>query len=296
MKCLLVYNPVSGTSKKLIKKLPYIENELKKKYEQVDIRATAYAGEAIEIASDSCGKYDTLIVSGGDGTFSEVLKGIGENKCAPTLGYIPSGSCGDIANNHGIPHNIKKALKIILNSNKKSIDLCKINDSYFSYIAGIGTYTAGIYNTSQKLKRKIGKSAYFLGAIKESFHVKNYQVSIKVGNKLYKERDAILVLVMNTKSVGGFSYFNHKAKMDDGKVDVLVVKKDTFNTPVNIWKLFIGGVNNFKNHKSVRVYSGSDIKVNVNEEVWWNVDGDKSPYNDIEVKCLKKKIDMFVGK
>lgn len=296
MKCLVVYNPVSGGSKKFIKKLSYVENELKKHYDVVDIVATSYAKEAIKIATEACGKYDTLIASGGDGTFSEVLNGIGENKNAPTLGYIPSGSCGDIANNHGIPHNIKKALKIILKGKKREIDLCKVNNSYFSYIAGIGAYTQGIYNTNQKLKRKIGKGAYFLGAVKESFNVKPYQVNLTVGKRVYKENDAILVLVMNTKSVAGVPYFNYKAQMDDGKLDVLVVKKDMLNTPVNIWKIFLQGVENLKDNKSVRVYSGSEINVKVNENVLWNIDGDKSDYNDIDVKCLKRKITMFVGK
>ena len=107
MKCLLVYNPVSGKSKRFIKKLPYVEKALRSKYDVVDIRPTNYAREAVEIANEACGKYDVVIAAGGDGTFSEVLKGIGEHNHAPVIGYIPSGSCGDIAKNHHIPNNIK---------------------------------------------------------------------------------------------------------------------------------------------------------------------------------------------
>lgn len=295
MKCLLVYNPVSGTSKRLIKLLPYIETELKKKYDEVTIRATAYAGEGKEIAKDACGKYDVLIVSGGDGTFSEILNGIGENKNSPILGYIPSGSCGDVAYNHSIPHNVKKALKVILNGKKKEIDLCKINDSYFSYIAGIGTYTAGIYNADQKLKRKIGKIAYYLIAVKETFNVSPINVTVAIGKQVHQIKDALLVLVLNTRSIGGFPYINYKSKMDDGKVEVLIVKKDTFNTPVNIWRLFAQGVENFKYNKNVEFYSGNYIKIETDTNVAWNVDGDKSKYQNIEVNVLKKRICMFVG-
>ena len=295
MKCLLVYNPVSGGSKKFIKLLPYVEKELLKKFSSVTIRPTSYAGEGKEIAKEACGKYDALVVSGGDGTFSEILNGIGERKNTPILGYIPSGSCGDIANNHSIPHNIKKAVKVILKGNKKDIDLCKINKGYFSYIAGIGTYTAGIYNADQKLKRKIGKTAYYLIAVKETFNVSSLNVTITIGKQVHKVKDAILVLVMNTKSVGGFPYLNYKSKMDDGKVEVLVVKKDTFNTPVNIWRLFAQGVENFKDNRNVKLYKGSNIKIQTDSDVLWNVDGDKSEYKNIEVNVLKKKISMFVG-
>ena len=295
MKCLVVYNPVSGGSKNFIKLIPYVKKELEKNYDVVEIRATNYAKEGIKIASEACGKYDVLIASGGDGTFSEILQGVGEHKNAPVLGYIPSGSCGDFANNHGIPHNIKKALKVILNGKKKEIDLCKINNSYFSYIAGIGTYTAGIYNVDQRLKMKIGKAAYYLKAVGETFHVKSYNLTITIGKKVYNEDNVILALVLNTKSVAGISYFNYKAQMDDGKIDVLLVKKTPLNTPVNIWRLFVKGVEAFKDNPNIRVYSGSEVKVEVSDQVLWNVDGDKSDFKDIEVKCLKRKIKMFVG-
>lgn len=295
MKCLLVYNPVSGGSKKFIKTLPYIKKELEKKYDVVDIRATNYATEAIEIGVKACGNYDTLIAAGGDGTFSEILRGVGESKNAPTLGYIPSGSCGDIANNHHIPHNIKKALKIILKGKKQEIDLCKINNSYFSYVAGMGTYTAGVYNANQKLKMKYGKAAYVFKAAKETFNVKTYNIKITIGKKVYNENDCILVLVLNSKSVGGFPHFNYKAKMDDGKIDIIIVKKDLFNTPINIWKLFVGGIERYKDTPNVKVYTGKEIRVDVNDKVYWNVDGDRSNYENIDVKCIKKAITMFVG-
>ena len=74
MKCLVVYNPVSGGSKSFIKLIPYVKKELEKNYDVVEIRATNYAKEGIKIASEACGKYDVLIASGGDGTFSEILQ------------------------------------------------------------------------------------------------------------------------------------------------------------------------------------------------------------------------------
>ena len=107
MKCLFIYNPVSGKNKKLMKKMDYIQKRLKEKYSVVDIVPTQYAGHAIDLAREACGKYDALLFSGVDGTFSEVVKGIGENKKAPTLGFIPSGTVSDMANNYNIPRNIR---------------------------------------------------------------------------------------------------------------------------------------------------------------------------------------------
>ena len=83
--------------------------------------------------------------------------------------------------------------------------------------------------------------------------------------------------------------------LDDGKIDMLIVKKDVLNTPLNVWKLFVNGIENYKDHPSVKFYSGVNIKVDVEERVLWNLDGDKSDFQNIEVNCFKRKIKMFVG-
>ena len=162
MKCLFIYNPLSGKNKKLMKKMDYIEKKLKEKYKVVDIVPTQYAGHAIELARNSCGKYNALIFSGGDGTFSEVIKGIGEEKNAPILGFIPSGTISDMANNYKIPRNIKKAIDVCVDGNRTKIDVCKINDSYFAYAGAFGTYAASPLNATPKMKKRYGKMAYFL--------------------------------------------------------------------------------------------------------------------------------------
>ena len=184
-KCLFIFNPISGSNKKLMRYFDYIEKKLKENYDEVDIVPTEYAGHAIKLASEACGKYDSLIFSGGDGTFSEVVKGIGEQKRPPTLGFIPSGTVSDMANNYNIPRNIKKALKICLEGNKTKIDVCKINDSYFTYVCGLGTYTNATFKTDPKLKKKYGRMAYFLQGAKEVLKVQeeaNKQAAIESGN------------------------------------------------------------------------------------------------------------------
>ena len=90
-KCIFVYNPNSGKSK-LIKRIKYIVQELETIYDQVDYVATTHKGHATEIASDACGKYTHLIISGGDGSVNEVINGVAEQDNAPIIGYLPSGT------------------------------------------------------------------------------------------------------------------------------------------------------------------------------------------------------------
>ena len=295
MKCLFIYNPVSGKNKKLMKRMDYIEKKLKEKYDVVDIVPTQYAGHAIDLARGACGKYNALIFSGGDGTFSEVVKGIGESKMAPTLGFIPSGTVSDMANNYKIPRNIKKAIDVCVGGNKTKIDVCKINDSYFCYASALGTYTSATFSANPKMKKKFGRMAYFLQGAKQVFNVDEQKLQVTVGKKTFTQ-DSILTMILNTKSVAGFSKFNYQNKLGDGKFDVVIVKKPQIKTPFNVWKLFAMGVSKFLDNENVMVFSADSISIDLEKPVDWNLDGDPFSAKKIEVNCLKKRLSLFVPK
>ena len=295
MKCLFIYNPISGKNKKLMKKMDYIEKRLKEKYEVVDIVPTQYAGHAIDLAREACGVYNSLIFSGGDGTFSEVVKGIGEAKEAPMIGFIPSGTVSDMANNYKIPRNIKKALDVCLEGNKTKIDVCKINDSYFAYAGALGTYAGSTFKTSPKMKKKYGRMAYFMQGAKEVFKVDEHKLQITVGKKTFTQ-DSILTMILNTKSVGGFSKFNYQNKLGDGKFDVVIVKKPQVKTPINVWRLFAMGVNKLMDDDNVMVFSADNISIDLDKKVDWNLDGDPFNAKKIDVSCLKRRLSLFVPK
>ena len=109
-KCLFVYNPKSGKSG-LVKRVNYIINELNAIYDEVDYKPTEYAGHATKIARDACGVYTHLIISGGDGSFNEIVNGVAEQENAPIIGYLPSGTVNDISRSLNISRNLNKALK-----------------------------------------------------------------------------------------------------------------------------------------------------------------------------------------
>lgn len=295
MKCLFIYNPLSGKNKKLMKYMEYIEKRLREKYDVVDIVPTQYAGHAIDLARESCGKYDALLFSGGDGTFSEVVKGIGERKNAPTLGFIPSGTVSDMATNYGIPRRIKQAVDICVEGNKTKIDVCKINDTYFAYVCGLGTYTSSTFKASSRLKKRYGRLAYFMRGIEDVFKINQLKLQVTVGKKTFSE-DSLLLLVMNTKSVGGFRKFNYTNKLGDGKFDVVIVKKPLIKTPVNIWRMFLMGVPAFCDNNNFRVFSTDEVTIDVKEDVEWNLDGDPFRASKVEITCLKKRLSLFVKK
>ena len=113
MKCVYIFNPNSG-KKKHVKMQDYIVKKLLDKFEVVDVRPTKKRGDASEFAKEACGIYDVIVVAGGDGTLNEVINGIAENENRPKIGYIPTGTCNDLARSLKIPLISKKPLMLFL--------------------------------------------------------------------------------------------------------------------------------------------------------------------------------------
>ena len=168
-------------------------------------------------------------------------------------------------------------------------------DSYFAYVCGLGTYTSSIFKASPKLKKKFGRMAYFMRGIEDVFKINELKLDVVVGQKAFTQ-ESLLLLILNSKSVGGFRKFNYTNKLGDGKFDVVVVKKPELKTPVNIWRLFIGGVPSFVDNDNFMVFSTNEITVDVHTDVEWNLDGDPYRASKAKITCLKKRLSLFVPK
>lgn len=303
MKCLFAYNPVSGKGK-INKKLDYIVGELKKKYEVVDVYATQHANEMPSVASSACGKYDALIFSGGDGTVNEVISGIAEKENKPILGYIPTGTINDVARSLKIKRNIKKALKVILQDNVQNYDILKLNDRYAMYAVACGAMTTTSYMTSQEEKHKIGKIAYGLYALKNDFKFEKFKVKYSYGD-VQGETEAILILVINSKSVSSFNL--HKdAVLDDGIVDFAIVQEEVKYKELGIFRrirnfvksaiVFLFGYKFTQKNKHVITFSSSNAKFEFEDNIKWNFDGEKGVEGDLTLQVLQQEIPILVPK
>ena len=83
-------------------------------------------------------QYDTIVVSGGDGTFNELVDGILDAGTHPTIGYIPSGSTNDFASSLGLPKTIVEAARRVVEGEPQNLDIGSFNGRHFSYVASFG--------------------------------------------------------------------------------------------------------------------------------------------------------------
>lgn len=298
MNCLFVYNPHSGKSG-LVKRINFIIQELQTIYDEVDYIPTEYAGHAKKIASDACGKYDRLIVSGGDGTFNEIINGIAEKKNAPIVGYLPSGTVNDISRSLNIPRNLKKALKVIRDNNVFEHDIFKCNNDYGIYFCGAGAFTSTSYATEQKYKKKWGKIAYFFNCIGEINDIQDFEIKITDKNGYVTSGKYIMMLIINSRSAAGFK-MNARANLSDGKVDIVLIKRENkkfinyLSSIVAIGKIFLIDQNILRNNDYITKLKLSEFHLENSKRAIINIDGEQSSYGNMDFKVLQKGLKIIV--
>lgn len=300
MKCIFMYNPVSGKGR-IKRKLKYIKKKLGEKYDEVDVYETKAVGDMTVKARDAALKYDAIVFAGGDGSFNEVLQGVVTSGATPELGYIPGGTVNDIGHALKISKNIKKALKVILNGRTEKLDVIKSNDKYAMYVVAAGAFTSASYTTPQISKNQIGRLAYGFEALKKNLKFDVFTIEVDNGEKVVKT-ESVLVLVMNGRYVAGLPV-NKWSSFNDGKLEVVLVKQrknpriiDKIGAYFSLIKLFLFG-NKFtiKEKQLIRI-DGSKFKITVDDSVVWNFDGEKGNNGAVGIEVLNKKINMIVPK
>ena len=130
--CLIV-NPISGGKDKS-GILAAVEKHLDGSLYRLRVEFTERPGQAEEMARGV--KADVVVAVGGDGTVSEVARGlIGSEK---TLGIIPCGSGDGLALHLGISRSPGKAVKTLNEACETRIDAATLDGNFFFCTAGMG--------------------------------------------------------------------------------------------------------------------------------------------------------------
>lgn len=218
-KILCIVNPIAGkgNSQDIIEQVNALID--KKKYD-VYFEVTGYKGHAFKIAEYFKDKgIKKIIAIGGDGTVNEISSAI--INTGISLGIIPTGSGNGLARCLSIPLNIKNAIEILNNPGIKRIDSGKINDKYFFCNAGIGfdAHVGRIFNKS-KIR---GFKSYIKTTIQEYLKYKPRKYKLEIDNKKIKVK-SFLIAFSNIGQYGNNVYIAPDAKVDDGLLDVCILK------------------------------------------------------------------------
>lgn len=295
-KLLFIMNPRSGTMQaaKLLSDIIQIFNEAGY---MVTVLMTQARNDAKKWAKQYAAEYDTIVVSGGDGTFNELVDGILDSGNHPTIGYIPAGSTNDFAISLGLPRTIQEAARRVVEGTASDLDIGSFNGRHFSYVASFGAFTSTSYSVPQNLKNILGHSAYMLSGVKELVNIKPIHAKITADpgtpNEMVAEGDYLFGAICNCTSIAGVLKLDKMdVDMNDGLMEVFLIKmpKDLIEINSIITKVLANDLNS----KEIMFFSGKNIYVEIDEGTHWTLDGEyEEGAGKVEIKTLQSAIKII---
>ena len=264
---------------------------------RADIYYTAGKNDAKTFAMETDpSEYDYLIAVGGDGTVNEVVSGLCTAGVDIPLAIYTSGTVNDFATTIGMPQSPSDFARMLMNPSFRRVDIGKCGDDhYFLNVAATGLMTDISYSVPSELKTALGPVAYWLSAIKDIPSIGSTIPLRITANGQTIDTDALMLFISNTTSVGGFRKLMSLADIEDGVLDVLIVKKvDPVDVMPLMGKLVIG---DHLDSDKVIYFQSDNIYIEARDkgqEVILDLDGEKGPSLPVKVECISKSIDLII--
>ncbi len=207
---------------------------------------------------------------GGDGTLLEVVNGLDFKK--NIFGIIPAGTGNGFRRSVNIPGNCHQAFLGLSKWEPQRIDLGRINGIYFLNVTGFGFDAAVSKQATVDNKVLYGYPAFVSAAFAKLATFGSFPAMVSHDDHTVKEEKTFLTAISNGRYYGGQLCIAPQARINDGKLNLLLVRKmNPVTTTVLGLKAF------FKKHLGHKgLYSAAceEVTVYADESIPVHIDGE----------------------
>lgn len=286
MKCNVIINPSSGKGKSV-----NVWDEVAPIFHDAGWSTTVYVTDSNDVARylDDC---EAIIAVGGDGTYHSIINSLMHCQRKIPLGLIPAGTGNALMMDLGYLNPLDAARSII-EGKRQFIDLLEVTtgkDKIYSLsVVGWGMF-AKINQTAEKL-RLFGGWRYNLATLWNIIFKRTYPATIKFGNESVEE-EFIAVFASNTMHTGKGMKAAPRATINDGLIDLVMIKNANRLTFLKFFRVFLTG--HYLDHKLVtyRQLTSFELETNIHQII--NIDGEMKGYSPFSVRILPNAIELLL--
>ncbi len=307
MKTIVIVNPQAGNGR-TEKIWPNIESALEKSIGSFEVLHTTCRGDATDLSRRILAVDTVRIVAvGGDGHLNEVLNGFIENDLPVNpearLSFVMTGTGCDFQRSLGISSKWQNAVAKLKDAKVRKIDVGKVTYTaadktqkirYFDNIASFGLSGAVDHCLEHsRLRDYLGGSPLFLWAtIKTVFTHPNQSIRFRIDDGPEEEICSRLCLLANGSYFGGAMHAAPEAELDDGLLDLLMLKE--ISVAKFLWHL-------------PKIYKGTHLKIpeiffqkvrkftaESSEQVILDIDGESPGYLAATFEVLPKILNLQI--
>jgi diacylglycerol kinase (ATP) len=190
-------------------------------------------------------------VVGGDGMVHLAVQALAGTDTS--LGLIPAGTGNDVARYLDIPRgDPQRAADVVVGSRIRSIDLARTAGRYFVTVLAAG-FDSRVNERANAMTWPRGRLRYSLATLAELRVFEPMGYTLEMDGQV-RRLDAMLVAVGNGPSFGGGLRITHDAELDDGLLDVVVIKPMSKPDLIRTYpKLYNGGHTRHRQYEHHRV-------------------------------------------
>jgi diacylglycerol kinase (ATP) len=225
VKVVAIINPISGAgadTHAAEARRQLLTSELERRRLHAEVHITTHARHAHALASAAAAdRAELVVVWGGDGTVNEVGAALVGTDSA--LGLVPAGSGNGLAAALGTPRRPHAAIAAAFDGPLRRIDAGTLAGRPFFNIAGIGVDAriAALFNVRAQGTR--GRWPYVFIGVREGcrYCAQDYVVELDGEARALR---ALVIAFANGGEYGNGVRLSAAARIDDGRIDALVVE------------------------------------------------------------------------
>ena len=194
---------------------------------------------------------DSLVVVGGDGMVHLAVQALAGTDTS--LGIIPAGTGNDVARYVGISRaDPEVAADVVARGVTRRIDLARCGATRFVTVMAAG-FDAKVNERANKMRWPRGQMRYNLATLAELRVFEPLSYTLELDGEV-RRVDAMLVAVGNGPSFGGGLRITEGAEIDDGLLDVVIIKTMSKPDLIRTYpKLYTGGHTKHRQYEHHRV-------------------------------------------
>lgn len=292
---VVILNPEAGSVKNaaaVVRRIRHLPD--------VEVRRTARKGDAVRFARTALRKgCEMIVAAGGDGTLNEVVNGIGATTSDIRLGLIPLGTGNDFARTLGLPTDLDEAIAVLAAGQTRAIDLIRVTSDKVRYFVNVSAGGfSGLVNEklTPAMKKTWGPLAYLRSAVAALPQLRAYRtkVSFTKGKRSTSSTLSLYnVVIANGRYVGGGTLIAPRASIDDGLLDIILIKeRSAAKLALLAAKVALG---HHLSSDAIVFRRGAKVTVNSRPGMWFNVDGELVGNEPATFEVLPRALQFVVA-
>lgn len=297
MDTYFIVNPAAGRGRALLL-LPEIKEEMERRHLPYEIYLTRGKGDGEDFVRKVTERHPEglrFFACGGDGTLHEVINGSAGGKNVE-IGLFPFGTGNDFVRNFTGKENFL-SLQAQLSGKVRKLDLLRVSGRYCANMVNIGFDCEVVEKAAQWKKRPLvhGPMAYFLAAGDIFFRPMGKEMAFR-WQGTWEKGKYLLCTAANGSYCGGAFCSSPYARMEDGRMDVALIRKIGRGEFLRLLPAYRKGtyLRKMAGRKELEYFTCTRLEISARQSLRASLDGEIYSFRRLRLEAEKGALSFLI--